>query len=179
MKRQVIKTTADLDRLEEQIVRSVDATSASLKQLLSANSSLGAFARLKFTEAGHDPLNVDRPLNFIEQLNQTFTYLASVEAARWLLTHHPECAPLALNLGTLAGFDIESECREFVAETFAVTHPGSNDKLRKDVAKMQTTVAAHRFVFYISPSKAGPFQASGVTIVQLQHPVIDALDSDA
>ena len=179
MKRQVINSAEDLHLLEQQILRSVDATSASLKELLNGETPLAAFARLKFTEAGHDPLNVSRPLNFIEQLNQTFTYLASVEAARWLLTHHPACAPLVLSLGTLSGFDIQSECGQFVAETFAVTHPGSNDKLRKDVAKMQTTVAAHRFVFYISPSTAGPFQASGVTIVQLRHPAIDALNSDA
>jgi hypothetical protein len=179
MKRQTITSFEDLRRLELQILSSVDATSAALKRLLDAEAPLAAFARLKFTEAGHDPLNIHRPLNFIEQINQTFTYLASVEAARWLLSHHPDCAPLILNLGTLSGFDIESQCGHFKAETFAVTHPGSNDKLRKDVAKMQTTVAAHRFVFYISPSTAGPFQASGVTIVQLQHPAIDALTSDA
>lgn len=179
MKRRVITSAEDLNRLEQQILCSVEATSASLKKLLTAQTALGAFARLKFTEAGHDPLNIDRPLNVIEQLNQTFTYLASVEAARWLLSHHPGCVPLVLNLGTLSGFDIQSECGQFVAETFAVTHPGSNDKLRKDVGKMQATVAAHRFVFYISPSTAGPFQASGVTIVQLKHSAIEALRSDA
>ncbi len=179
MKRQVIDSIEDLDRLEQQILRAVDATAASLKRLLDVETSLATFARLKFTEAGHDPLNIDRPLNMIEQLNQTFTYLASVAAARWLLLHHPTCAPLVLNLGTAPGFDIQSECGQFVAETFAVTHPHSNDKLRKDVAKMQTTVAKHRFVFYFSPSTDGPFEASGVTIVQLAHPVIDALSSDA
>ena len=120
MKRQVINSAEDLHLLEQQILRSVDATSASLKELLNGETPLAAFARLKFTEAGHDPLNVSRPLNFIEQLNQTFTYLASVEAARWLLTHHPACAPLVLSLGTLSGFDIQSECGQFVAETFAV-----------------------------------------------------------
>lgn len=44
---------------------------------------------------------------------------------------------------------------------------------------MQTTVAEHRFVFYLSPSTDGPFEAHGVTIVQLEHPAINGLNSDA
>jgi hypothetical protein len=178
MKRQIVRSLEDLDRLEREILRAV-ATTTSVKRLLKDETPIGAFARLKFTAAGHYPLNIDRPLNVIEQLNQTFTYLASVEAARWLLTRHPQCVPLVLNLGTSPGFDIQSECGLFVAETFAVTHPGSNDKIRKDVAKMQATVAQHRFVFCLSPSRTGSFQAAGVTIVRLPHPVIEALSSDA
>jgi hypothetical protein len=175
MKRQVVSSLKDLDRLEHEITRAVDATVSSLKQILSDEAALDAFARLKFSAAGHDPLDIQRPLNIIEQLNQTFTYLASVAGARWIMSRHGDCVPLILNLGTAAGFDISSECGRFVAETFAVTHPSSNDKLRKDVAKMQTTVAEHRFVFYLSPSTDGPYEAAGVTIVQLEHPALEAL----
>lgn len=82
----------------------------------------------------------------IEQINQTFTYLASIDGARWLLREYPECAPLVLNLGTQSGFDIESSCGRFVAETFAATDPKSNDKLRKDLAKLRIARAQHRFV---------------------------------
>jgi hypothetical protein len=64
------------------------------KQLLNAKSGLEILALLKFTEAGRDPLEPTRALNLVEQLNQSFPYLASIGAALWLLTRHPDCAPL-------------------------------------------------------------------------------------
>jgi len=177
MKRQVITSLEDLNRLERQVLRAVEMTAGLLKKMLDSHDSLGTFAKLKFTKAGRDPLDSQRPLNVVEQLNQTFTYLASVAGARWLLSRHPDCAPLVLNLGTAPGFDIESECGNFAAETFAVTHPGSNNKLRKDALKLQGAKAEHRFVFYLSPSRGPELQVPGVTVVRLDHPVIAALNS--
>jgi hypothetical protein len=45
----------------------------------------------------------------VEQLNQSFTYLASIAATAWLFEHHPENAPYILNLGTAPGSDIMSQ----------------------------------------------------------------------
>lgn len=178
MKRQIVTSLEDLERLELRILGAVEATTSALKRMLESQDSLGGFARLKFTEAGHDPLDLGRPLNIVEQLNQTFTYLASIGGARWLIERYPHCTPLVLNLGTAPGFDIESSCGQFAAETFAVTHPGSNDKLRKDALKIRGANAEHRFVFYLSLALGPHVHVSGVTVVQLDHRVITMLNSE-
>jgi hypothetical protein len=150
-KQQFIASSADLDRLEAVLTASAETAVGALKSLLNSTPALDALALLKFSETGRDPLDPARALNMVEQLNQSFTYLASITAARWLLTRHPDCAPLILNLGTTPGPDIESKCGQFVAETFAATHPNSNDKLRQDIAKVRASSAPHRFVFFLSP----------------------------
>lgn len=104
----------------------------------------------------------------IEQLNQSFTYLASIEAAKWLLERHPDHAPYNLNLGTTPGSDIESEDGEVAAETFAATHPDSNDKLRKELEKVRATSARHQYVFYLSPVETKR-TSEDVGIVRLAH----------
>ena len=176
MKRQEISNLDDLELLEGRILRSVETATSALKSLLETGDSIGVFAKLKFTEVGIDPLDVSRPLNLVEQLNQTLTYLASVTGARWLASRHPESLPLILNLGTSPGFDIQSGCGKFIAETFAVTHPNSNDKLRKDVLRLEGhTSAEHRFVFYLSPVEARQLGTTKVTIVRLNHPAMTSL----
>ena len=172
LKRQTITTTVDLDRLEAVISVSAAGAIHEIKRLFDSHDPLDALAVLKFGEAGKDPLDPQRSLNILEQLNQTFTYLASLAAARWLLNRHPECTPLILNLGTASGFDITSGCGRFVAETFAVTHPKSNDKLRKDIEKVRKSEVAYRFVFFLSPIAASKTMDEGVTVVQLDHPVM-------
>lgn len=176
MKRHVITALEELDRLEAKVVGSVETTRNELLRLLAAPDALASFAKLKFTAVGRDPLDVDRPLNLIEQLNQTFTYLAGIAGARWLISRHTDCLPLVLNLGTASGFDIASQCGRFVAETFAATHPRSNDKLRRDAFRLQRVEAQHRFVFYLSMVGGSPFECPGVTIVRLEHPLMNALN---
>lgn len=175
MKTQIVTSAADLDRLEELIGRSAELAADSMRAVLVSASGLDALALLKFTEAGRDPLQEARSLNLIEQLNQTFTYLASIAAARWLFANHPECESLTLNLGTSRGFDIESACGKFVAEVSAVTKPSSNNKLNKDVAKMATSSAPNRFVFYMSPVAGRSADSSGVTIVRVDHGALNGL----
>ena len=177
MKQRLITSTAELDILEEAVVDSAAATVEALKKLFNEKSGIDVLALLKFAEAGRDPLEPTRTLNFVEQLNQSFTYLASIRAARWLLTKHPECAPLILNLGTAPGPDIQSKCGRFVAETFAATHPSSNDKLRSDVAKVRECSADHKFVFFLSPAASGKMVNGDVTVIQLEHPAVEMVGS--
>ena len=125
-------------------------------------------ARVKFTPSGCDPLDLERSLNFVEQLNQSFTYLATIEAARWLFVRHPEHAPFILNLGTAPGADLASTNGAVAAEVFAATHPDSNDKLRKDINKVRSSNASLRYVFYLSPVAAKD-RATDVTVVHLNH----------
>ncbi len=170
-RKQSIQSPADLDRLEELVLASASVAMRSLGEM-SDRPPIDALAAATFAQIGRDPLDPSRPLNLIEQINQTFTYLASIGGARWLLHRHPECAPLTLNLGTQAGFDIQSRCGQFVAETFAATDPKSNKKLKKDLSRLETSDAPHRFLFYLSPvTHRGP-NHEGISVVLLEHPVM-------
>lgn len=168
MKQRLISSVSELDALEESIVTAARATAERLATDLSQPNALVAMARLKFTSSGCDPLDLQRSLNFVEQLNQSFTYLATIEAARWLFERHQEHAPFILNLGTSPGADIASADCAVAAEVFAATHPDSNNKLRKDMAKVRSTNAVRRYVFYLSPVAAKDL-ASDVTVVRLNH----------
>lgn len=82
---------------------------------------------MKFSPVGCDPLDADTPLNLIEQINQTFTYLASAKAVKLLLQLHPELAPFTVNLGTSPGSDIESRTgAALAAEVFAAVNTSNN-----------------------------------------------------
>jgi len=128
---------------------------------------------MKFEEIGCDPLDTSRKLNLIEQVNQTFTYMASLKAAEYLLNHHPELKSLTLNLGTRSGWDIEAdETGGLVAEVFAAVHPGNNRKLDKDIQKVAAAEAEYRYVFFMCPGfdpglYHGKPTAPGVEVVSL------------
>ena len=174
----IIESCADCDDIEKRVVDAVAQTVTSLKELLASPDALQAFAAMKFELSGLHPIE-ERRLNLIEQINQTFTYLASVRAARWLLEKHPETVALRLNLGTAKGSDIESldwdggRDGSIVAETFASVNPNNNDKLAKDIARVSATGARYRYVFYICPAHsltdfpAPPPPEEGVRVVSL------------
>ena len=147
---QVIHSTRELDDLENQVIAAAKRTVDALRTLLSEAEPLYAFSQMKFEPSGFHPTD-ERSLNLIEQINQTFTYLASVHATRWLFQHHPDAAPFRLNLGTAGGTDIESTDGSIAAETFASVDPRNNRKLDKDIDKVGCTAAEHKYVFYICP----------------------------
>ena len=153
----IIESCADCDDIEKRVVVAVAQTVTSLKELLASPDALQAFAAMKFELSGLHPIE-ERRLNLIEQINQTFTYLASVGAARWLLKEHQETVALRLNLGTAMGSDIESLDGNghtdgfIVAETFSAVTPKNNNKLKNDIAKVSAADAKYKYVFYICPS---------------------------
>jgi hypothetical protein len=170
MKVREINTTAEIDDLEDAIVSSAEATASALHIMSAAATGIQLLAQLKFQKVGRDPIS-ERPLNFIEQVNQTFTYLASCDALRYLFAHHPDRVPFIVHLGTAGGPDIESRDGALVAEVFAATHPGSNGKLRKDLRKLRACgTAGIRYLFYSCPGKRGSLDSQmdcNVTIVSL------------
>jgi len=110
--------------------------------LLERMEPMELLKEMKFGKAGCDPSDPDRDLNLIEQLNQTFTYLASFDAAIHVFREHPEITQLTLNLGTQSGSDIESGAAGGIAvEVFAAVTPTNNEKLKKDLAKVSKTSA--------------------------------------
>ena len=148
----VVKDIEELKQLEQKLYESMDKTLSQISSEITSNSSQTLFSKMKFGGIGFDPLDSKRELNIVEQINQSFTYLASFYALEILFTEYPELAPFRLNLGTAPGSDIESECGELAAEVFAAVAPTSNQKLKKDINKVLETNAKLKFVFFMCPN---------------------------
>lgn len=147
----IIRTTEDADRQIE-IVR---ASAANTQQWLTAHNGdpLDLLRQMKFAPVGRHPVD-GHPLNIIEQVNQTWTFLVAIAAARQLLQLHPETTGLRLAPGAHASqpLDIMSEEPDYVgAETFAAVHPRNNNKLASDMAKLKIRTENHRYIFFMSP----------------------------
>jgi hypothetical protein len=166
-----IRTHDEAHALLQRLEESAECTRKCVRELLDRDDSALAFlAKLKFEHSGCDPLDPKRALNLIEQLNQTFTYKASFQAAEWLLRKHPEHAPLKLNLGTASGTDIESQDGAIAAEVFAAVDPHNNRKLQQDIERLREEPAEWRYVLYISPATDGQqdeYQKDDVRVCRL------------
>ncbi len=158
MKTRIISSETELDVLVESVTASA---TKSIEQIFKLGSdSLHAIWSLKFKPVGYNPLDPETRLNFIEQLNQSFTYIASARATKILFTRHPMLAPFTLNLGTVGGSDIESRLGGGVAaEVFAAVNTSNNRKLAKDIAKVAATNAKFKYVFFMCPGYAEGFQS--------------------
>ncbi|MEO4045349.1 hypothetical protein AAFN47_27470 [Hoeflea sp. CAU 1731] len=132
----------------------VSAAQASAALLDLPDDPLKALARIKFDPIGWHPIE-QRALNLIEQVNQTFTYLVALKAARLLLEWHPEAEGYRLAPGAHApkqSLDIESLVPGVVgAETFAAVRPENNRKLIGDLTKLASRPERFRYVFFMSP----------------------------
>lgn len=154
-----ISNVAEAENLVNLIYESSSIIQNEIIGLANKTDGISFLHELKFSKVGKDPLE-NRSLNFIEQLNQSFTYMASFIAVKYLLDNYPQYAPYTLNLGTSSGYDILSNNNEIVAETFAVTNARSNDKINKDVIRMSKAQdALLRFVFYFSQEEYSGLQA--------------------
>ncbi len=176
MKKRLIAHLEDAIALEKSIKASARKTGSLIAEL-HATDPIELLWQFKFQPAGCDPLDSTRPLNLIEQINQTFTCLASARAATILFELHPEWAPFTLNLGTAPGTDIESVHPEGIAcEVFASVNPSNNRKLVKDIEKVGQTRALHKYVFFMSPGFSAGRQTklekrTGVQVWALDHGV--------
>ena len=164
----IINSIEELAPVADQVRASARQSTLVLADLLKSIEGVDLFWKLRFENAGRDPLDPNRPLNFVEQLNQTSSYLVTIAAAAYLFDHHKSSAPFVLTLGPIGGHDIASSDGKIVAETFAATRPGSNNKLNKEIKKLSSASADHKYVFYFCPSYPRRVaQADGVTTVSL------------
>jgi hypothetical protein len=133
----IVNTPAEIDPLVERVRAATTRTAQALARLTAEErDGLRVLRRLKFTEMAWHPID-DRPLNLVEQINQTWPYLVTLKALPILFERHPEAGGFRLNLGTEGGTDIESLSPNVVAaETFAAVHPSNNGKLMKEVWKL-------------------------------------------
>ena len=147
----VIRTTEEVEYIRKSILTNANITCEHLKSRCNKLSSIAFLAEIKFDKIGVDPIT-GTALNFVEQLNQMFSDLVALEGAARLLCKYPG-KELKLNLGSIAGFDIESTDGEVVAECFAVTTATSNRKLEKDCSKlMDKAPGKQKYIFFYSRS---------------------------
>lgn len=152
MKIRTIRDDADIDELVQSVTGSAERALQQVTKASVGAQGLQVLWSMKFSPLGCDPLNSGSPLNIIEQLNQTFTYLATAKALRLLFKLHPNLAPFTINLGTSAGSDIESKLSEgLAAEVFAAVNTSNNRKLAKDLSKVGKAQARLKYVFFMCP----------------------------
>ena len=150
---QIIVNRKNIKTLIEQLEVTALKTQSSIKKLASGKDAMTFLFECKFNQCGFNPLDSSIKLNLIEQLNQTFTYLASFKGAEYIFLHHKKAKSLTLNLGTASGTDIETdEDGGVVAEVFASVKPSNNQKLKNDINRISLVDAKHRYVFFISPN---------------------------
>ena len=144
-----LRRLEDLVPHEQQVSLAADKAAKALGK--HEGEPLGLLWKIKFEPIGCHPLQ-ERQLNLIEQVNHTFTYLASFKAARFLFKKHPSIGGLRLNLGTASGFDIESfDPGMIAAEVFSAVNLTNNRKLSKDLEKVSKSPARHKYVFFCVP----------------------------
>jgi len=164
-----IANIEDLANLTSTVSSSMSQTT---NQIRDVETGLELFSLMKFGGVGCDPLDLDRGLNIIEQINQAFTYLASFRATEILFGLHPEEAPFRLNLGTAPGSDIESISGTVAAEVFASVTPTNNQKLKKDIDKVAATAANYKYSFFMcpkfEPGRQRDFDRNGVQVWALE-----------
>jgi hypothetical protein len=152
--RTTILAVADIDPLLERVPAAAKRTTKAIATLIGSEpDSVEVFRRMKFEKIAWRPVD-DRPLNLIEQLNQTWTYLVTLKALRFLFDRHPSSGGFCLNLGTASGTDIVSLAPNVVAaEVFAAVRPSNNQKLAKDQEKLaqEHPDAEARYVFFSAP----------------------------
>jgi len=152
MKKVILNKISEIESYIEDITHAAEQAQLRITEMSENTHAMDFMERLKFEKMGYDPLSESRDLNFIEQLNQTFTYLASMKAAEFLFNQHPEISSLTLNLGTASGSDLETnDCGGIAAEVFAATKPSSNNKLNKDIQKVSVTNAKYKYSFFMCP----------------------------
>lgn len=75
-----VRSPADLDQHRATIE---NATVRAISALAAAGHPVETLRRMKFEELGYHPID-GRPLDLIEQINQTFTFLVALKSPRQL-----------------------------------------------------------------------------------------------
>lgn len=145
----LINDYQEIQFYKNKILANTEATVKKISNILSTTDSVDAMKMVKFTKCGLDPL-FEVEQNFIEQTNQTFTYLVSLDAVQILMDRHGE-AKFIVNLGAQNGFDIVSHDNSIICECFANVTPDNNRKLELDVKRVsQYEDAKYRYVIFYS-----------------------------
>lgn len=136
----------------DDLITQINASAAQLRDWITSfhGDPLALLRALKFEPVGRHPIG-KHALNAVEQINQTWTYLAALAAVRLLLELHPEAGGFSIAPGAHAAqpLDVMSRAPGVVgAETFAAVDPRNNRKLTNDLDKLIGRNEAHRYVLF-------------------------------
>lgn len=143
-----IRSAADADHWRQVVLGHADTVAAAIKS--HAGQGIGLLRAMKFEQIGIHPI-YGNPLNLIEQVNQTFSYLVAIEAARFLLDRHPHAGGFKLAPGAHAALECDVMSIKLgvvAAETFAAVLRTNNRKMVNDIRKLGPSPAMHRYVFF-------------------------------
>lgn len=110
---------SNIEQVNELKERILNGTNTSVEKLLSEEKGIKLLGKMKFEQSGYDVL-FNKKTNFIEQINQTFTYLVCLAATEKLLLLYPERS-FIVNFGVMPGHDVISEDGSIICECFAAT----------------------------------------------------------
>jgi|GEM_PF-4778266 len=124
--------------------------------------------QLRFKKIFKDPIS-KKPQNFIETINQTYTYIITFKAIVFLYESNIVLPTdtFDVNIGSESGVDLKTTSNQLVAEVFTATKPSGNSKLKKDIIKVHkealrinSSSLPKQFVFFYSPNiKEGKYQS--------------------
>ena len=141
----------DLEPLQQWVRNAAQRTVETLN--FRGTDPLHVLHTLKFDRPGYHPVT-GRQENLIEQVNQTFTVLATLAAARCLFKCIPGIDCLCLHLAEESGRDIHGIPEGVVeAEVYSAVRPRNNYEatLKADLTSLSKSQTAHRYVFFYSP----------------------------
>ncbi len=163
-KRQLFKSLEKVNEYKQKIIKNSDNYMANL---FINQKGIELLRILRFGQSGYDPL-FEEPTNFIEQTNQTFTYLVCLEAVEYLLKQYPGKS-FYVCFGTESGHDVESEDGSIICECFSATAPDSNKKLAKDSKKVDDNqTAKYKYVIYFASNP----KPKHVAFIQRKYPEV-------
>ena len=143
----VMSNREDLNSYREKIFNNLNIGMDYLKELLDSNDAFEFFKCIKYDKTVIDPLTGEAE-NLIEVINQCQTYMVSIMAVEYLFSIHSKHS-FKKNFGKIAGYDIESEDGSIIAECFASTSYRSNNKLVKDLHRLDSNkIAKYKYEFF-------------------------------
>ena len=147
----------------EKLETSAEVAMLSIANLAAEKDAMSFLFECKFHKNGYNPIDCAIPLSFNEQLNQTFTYLASFRSAEYIFKKHPNLKKLKLNFGIESRYDIQSlDTDELQALVFASLNQFSNRILLGDRFRIDNSKAKFKYVFFIAPQH--PFSEKTVNL---------------
>lgn len=174
-----ITSEDQLTQHQTEVITAARKTTAQLRRMLTEHDGINLIHELRFDLTAFSPFDSDKPYNLVEAINQSFTALVSFAAASWILRDHELALPMQLNLGPVAGYDIEAAGGSIIAECFAAVTPNNNNKLMADFNRLHEADAEHRYLFFytVASEFRTPIEDQSIRIVpltldQLYRPVI-------
>lgn len=137
----------EINELRKILLNQMYDTMENIRSLVKDNSSINSLKKLKFEKVVRDSI-FQHELNFIEYLNQTFTYLVCLYAGSKILHLYPD-KEIIINFGTNKGFDVYTSDESINCECFATTSVHNNQKLRNDLKRLEEkSNSKYKFVFF-------------------------------